>query len=612
MKALEMIHPQRRRRGLLLLALLLLVIPALHPLLRPAVGVPSHLLWFAHILPVAVVAYEFGLRGAGAAVLVSILWVSGGEHLFGAGYGIAADEATVLALSTAVGLTNALVAGFALWVRAEQARRRDLAQLVAAALSASPEAVIVLDGTQRIQYANDAARRLFEARPGQLRGLSFDALLGEEAQAQVARLLEIQAADRAQVVARTTGGRPFAAELSASPVRDGQRMPIACLVTVRDQSERLRREQADRRTQSLSELGATIASIAHELNNPLSAVIAYADLLREWPGFTGQAAEDVHVITHEARRAAGIARQLLNVVRSGERPRETVDLRRLVERTLKSRAASFAAHGIRLSFASGAGQWPVFVVPGEIEQVVVNLLANAEQAMHGERGEGSLRVSLRRAGGHVELEIADDGPGIPPEHLPRLFEAFFTTKPVGVGTGLGLSIARRIARDHGGDLTVAATEGRGAAFTLRLPAASAAQLTIEPRPPVPRKGSAAPKRILVVDDEPALRQSVARILQRGGVEAIAVANAEDALRQLDTTAFDLVLCDVHLGDRSGIDVYQTAVRRDPGLQGRFVFMTGDVLSLELREFFASAHVRHLPKPFELTELFQEVERGAAA
>lgn len=612
MATLDLMHPPRRRRGMVAAALAILLVPVLHPLLRPTIGAPSHLLWFAHILPVALVAYDFGLRGAVVTTAASILWVAGGERLFGAGYGIGADEATILALSTAVGLTNGLVAGFALLVRAEQARRRDLAKLVTAALSASPEAVIVLDEELRIQYANEAARRLFDARPGQLVGSPFDRLLNEAAESQATRLLMADARAPVQMVARTTTGRPFPAELSASPVRDGRRAPIACLVTVRDQSERLRREQSDHRTQSLTELGATIASIAHELNNPLAAVAAYAELLGETRGVTGQIADDVQTIAHEARRAAGIARQLLNLVRRGERPRQTASLNQVVQRALKAKAASFAAHGIQVGFAPDAALPPVSVVPEEVEQVLVNLLTNAEQAMHAAHGRGHLRVATRSAGDAVEVAIADDGPGIAPEHLSRLFDAFFTTKAVGVGTGLGLSIARRIARDHGGDLLAASTPGSGATFTLRLPTAAASVGPPAPtRATSPRVLGGSGKRVLIVDDEPAVRQSVKRILQRQGVDALAVADPDAALQQLASGTFDLVLCDVHLGDRSGVELYQTAVRQQPDLRGRFVFMTGDVLSLDLREFFAATGSPHLAKPFELVELLERVEQVAA-
>jgi len=285
---------------------------------------------------------------------------------------------------------------------------------------------------------------------------------------------------------------------------------------------------------------------------------------------------------------------------------ETVDLNALVERTLKGRASNFAAHGIHVHFSAAAGLAPVSVVPGEIEQVLVNLLVNAEQAMHGARGRGELHIVTRSAGQHVEVQVADDGPGIKPEHLPRLFETFFTTKPVGVGSGLGLSIARRIACDHGGDLVAESELGKGATFRLCLPAAGPALMSQEPPPPA---GSGSPGRvqtILIVEDEPALLQSVERLLRRRGFEVAAVADVGSALEQLERRMFDVVLCDIHLGDQSGIQLYHAAAHRRPDLRTRFVFVTGDVLRLEVRDFLDSTGARRLTKPFELTELLHEI------
>jgi two-component system NtrC family sensor kinase len=594
------------------LAGLIAALPALHPLLRPVVGVPSHLLWFAHTLPVAILAYTFGVRAAVLGTLASVVWVAAGERLFGAGYGIGADQATVLALSTAVGLTDALVGGFALAVRQEQARRRSQAQVVTTALSSFPEAMLLLDAHETIQYANDAARRLFGTEPGELAGSPFRRLLAPGGGAEPVAA----SADRRQavpVIACTRDGRPFAAEVAVSPVHDGAGQPIAYLVTVRDQSDRVRSEQARRRAETLSELGATIASIAHELNNPLASVVAYAELLQEArPGLSEQAGSDLRTIAHEARRAAGIARQLLNLVRRGEQPRQSVDLNQLVERTLRARAASFAAHGIQVTFQPQASLPPVSVAPGEIEQVLVNLLANAEQAMHQARGWGRLEVVTRAAEQGVEVVVKDDGPGIEPEHLPQIFESFFTTKPVGVGTGLGLAIARRIARDHGGELSAASELGRGATFTLRLPV-GASQPAPAPRPAeLARRPESnepgTPLRLLVVEDEPALRQSVSRLLQAQGWWVAGVEDAEAALGRLESEAFDVVLCDIHLGGRSGLELYDTAVRRRPELASRFLFVTGDVLSHEVREFLKRTGARQLSKPFEVAELVDAVRQ----
>lgn len=417
----------------------------------------------------------------------------------------------------------------------------------------------------------------------------------------------------AQVVAITRGGRPFAAELSVSQVRGASNDPVAYLVTVRDQSERLLREQEQRRTRTLVELGAVVAGIAHELNNPLAAVLSYADLVKEEPGLTPDVAEEVEVINREAHRAAAIARQLLGLVRHGERPREVMNGNALVEQSLRARAASFAAHGIQVVTDLAKDLPPISAVPGEVEQVVANLLANAEYAMHAAHREGRLTVSTRWSGRFVEIAVADDGPGIAPEHAARLFEAFFTTKPVGSGTGLGLSIARRIARDHGGDLLVTSAPGAGATFTLCLPVASvtttsarSGELSAAPAAPAAAGGG---MRILVVDDEASIRRGVERLLARRGHHVTAVADAREADAALAEGGVDLVLCDVHLDGASGLDIYRAAVARRPALADRFVFMSGDVMSRELRESLAASGSRYLLKPFETAELLGEVERA---
>jgi len=607
---LDQVEPTERRPAMLAATAMLFLVPALHPLLRPVVGVPSHLLWFTHVLPIALVSYAFGLRGAAAAVMLSVLIVVTGERLFGAGYGHGADEATVLALSVAVSMSGALIAWFALAVRTEQGQRRDLRRRFGAALDASPEAVLLLDADRRIQYANAAARRAFGTVPGELAGVAFEELLDEGSVRDPSPLAEGADGRPVQVVIRARAARPFAAELSVSLVRDESDQTASYLVTVRDQSEKLVAEQALRRTQTLSELGAVVAGIAHELNNPLTGVLSYAEVVREEPGLPASVREDVDVIHHEAQRAAGIARQLLGLVRRGERPREIVDVNRLVQQALRARAASFAAHGIQAS-TSLAGEPPrIHAAAGEIEQVLANLLANAEHAMHTANGRGHLTATIRVSGGFVEISVADDGPGIAPENLPRLFEAFFTTKPVGSGTGLGLSIARRIARDHGGDLVASSAPGQGATFSLCLPVATAAATTSAPpeAPAAPTTPGGA-ERLLIIDDEPSIRRAFQRLLTQRGYSVTAAADVGEAERALADGEFDLVFSDLHLGEANGLELYSAVVGRRPSLAGRFVFMSGDIMSPELRDVVAQTGARYLLKPFDIADLVREIERS---
>jgi two-component system NtrC family sensor kinase len=610
----DRLHLPAQRVAVLLAAVAVLAIPALHPLLRPTVGVPSHLLWFVHVLPVALLAYIHGRPGAAAGAVISTLWVATGESLFGAGYGHPADHATVLALSTAVGFTNLLAAGFALWVRAEESRHRDATYQLRAGLDASADAVLMLDAERHVRYANASARALLCTRPGELAGTVFESLLIGAESGGGSPVLRAAEGKPAEVVARAAGGHPLAAELSVAPVRDDAGHPAAYLVTVRDQSERLRREQATRRTQALTELGTVIASIAHDLTNPLAAVTSFADVVSETPGLPGDAREGIDIMTREARRAAGIARQLLGLVRNGGRPREVMNLHELVEQALKARGRSFAAHGIEVLASNGVPASTVMGVRGEIEQVLSNLLANAEQAMYEAHGRGRLTVALHNGDAMVDVAVADDGPGISRENLARLFEPFFTTKPVGSGTGLGLSIARRIARDHGGDLLVESAPGKGATFTLRLPLATEPLAAEAPNPAAePKRQSSAPSaRILVLDDEPSIRRAVEKLLGRKGHVVATAADGPSATQALEKTDFDLVFCDVHLGETDGVELYRAVIARRPEYRGRFVFMTGDVMSAELREFCAKTGCAHLAKPFETEELLEAVAHARTA
>jgi PAS domain S-box-containing protein len=590
---------------------ILFALPALHPMLRPTVGVPSHLLWFAHVLPIALISYVFGFRGALVAVTLSTLGVAAGERLFGAGYGHGADDTTIVALSVAVGLSGALIAAFALAVRAEQAQRRDLRRQFGAALDASPEAVVLLDADRRIQYANAAARRAFGVQLGELAGTGFERLIATGPADERSPLFDATDGRPVAVVARTAAGRPFAAELSVSAARDASGLATSYLVALRDQSEKLVAEQAQRRTQTLSELGAVVAGIAHELNNPLTGLLSYAEVVREEPDLPASVREDVDVLYHEAQRAAGIARQLLRLVRLGEGTREIVEVNSLVQQALRPRAASFAAHGIHVRCSLADVLLRISAAAGEIEQVLANLLGNAEHAMHRAHAGGQLTASTRLSDGFVEITVSDDGPGIPLEHMPRLFDAFFTTKPVGSGTGLGLSIARRIARDHGGDLVATSTPGQGAAFTLRLPEARTTFVTTKGADAavVPSTGGA--MRLLIIDDEPSIRHAFERLLTRRGYRVATAATLGDAEAALALGTFDLVFCDLHLGGASGLDFYRAVVSRMPALAKRFIFMSGDVMSQELRDVVAQTGARYLLKPLDSSALVQEIEQNRA-
>jgi len=242
---------------------------------------------------------------------------------------------------------------------------------------------------------------------------------------------------------------------------------------------------------------------------------------------------------------------------------------------------------------------------GEINQVVLNLIVNAAHAIgdvvKGTSGKGRIKVSTRVLDDQVEIAIADTGKGIPVEVRSRIFDPLFTTKPVGLGLGLGLSICHGIVSAHGGSITVDSTPGRGSTFRVVLPAPPAArQAATTPTPAAeePRPAPLRRRRVLVIDDEPTLGSMIRRVLDKDCHVELAI-DGREGLERLETSApYDVVLCDLMMPDMTGMDLFAEIAKRRPGLERRFVFMTGGAFTPRASEFLAQVKNRRLEKPFE--------------
>ncbi|MFQ5704384.1 MAG: ATP-binding protein [Gemmatimonadales bacterium] len=596
--------------SVVLLAGVLFVLPGIHPLLRAFVGEPSHLLWFVHVLPVALAAFAWGITGALAVIPASVLLVMGGELVFGAGYGSGADVDTVVALGLSVGLTEILVAAFAIRVRSAERLGADLRSLAITALGSSTVAMFIVEQDGRIRYSNSAANDLFSGGVGNLVGKDISSVVGDELMSTDVCC----SAGTRQVVARATTGRLFPAEFHMSPIRTDGEEPSAWLLSVHDRTDELKKEEGDRRARALSELGSVAAGIAHELNNPLTSVATYGELLSDFASSLDlEVAELVDAMVHESRRASQIGRQLLKRVRKEGKDREPFDVNAVVREALASRRRQFVAHGVRVEASLSHEVLPVVGDAGEIEQIIVNLFANAEFAMYDANGGGVLRVTTALRENLVELCIEDNGPGIPPEILPNVLEPFVSTKG-DQGTGLGLAIARRIARSHGGELEAGNVPTGGATFRLTLPTQASLKLSAPAgeRPDASLWPAGRRVRVLIVDDERGIRHSVGRLLTRRGLEVETVDNVPAALEKIDSgPLFDAIFCDFHLAGATGISLYNELCKRDPLLAKRFVLMTGDILGADASRFLEETGCPYLAKPFEANELVALAHRLAA-
>ncbi len=272
--------------------------------------------------------------------------------------------------------------------------------------------------------------------------------------------------------------------------------------------------------------------------------------------------------------------------------------------TLALRAYEQRAANVVIVQALAAGLPPIFADPHQIQQILLNLIINAEQAMLAAHGRGTLILRSwhdpeRDA---VILEVNDDGPGMPDEVQAKVFDPFFTTKAVGKGTGLGLTVAYAIANEHGGRLRVESGHGRGASFFLELPVGGTTVRPPEPArpgvlPPVP-----AGSRALVIEDERALGDAVAASLADEGFAVDRAENGEEGLARLAERRYDVVICDLKMPKVDGAALFAEVSARMPDVKNRLVFVTGDVAGTETGRFLEDSGCRWIAKPFRLRDL----------
>ena len=410
--------------------------------------------------------------------------------------------------------------------------------------------------------------------------------------------------------------------------RDGREVPVSVVAVahraadgtveflsaiVRDLTERKRIDAELRRqrealyqTEKLATMGTVLAGVAHELNNPLTAVTGYAGLLRQELAGTPSATR-AEAIAHAADRCASIVRNFLALARRHPPERQLVRLNDIARDAAELLAYHLRVDRIEVVLDLMEGLPVLWADPHQLHQVVVNLITNARDELRKspEPRLLTLRTRADAARGRVSLDVEDTGPGIAVEIRDRIFEPFFTTKPVGQGTGLGLSLCHGIVESHGGSVSLVSDPGRGAIFRVELP-------VVAPPATPGKRGAEAPaavksKRILVVDDERLVLQLLGEMLGADHHTVDTVADGTQALEQLRRASYDLILSDVRMPYLDGPGLYRALEKRRPELCRRFVLMTGDVLSAEIQTFLEQTGVPGLSKPFDRSEVRRVIQ-----
>jgi len=388
--------------------------------------------------------------------------------------------------------------------------------------------------------------------------------------------------------------------------------------------------------EKLSTLGEIIAEVAHEISTPLTIILGYTQLLQG--GTTkGELAENLQVVERAARRCQGIVENLLTFSRKHEPQRDCADINQVIREAVGLREYQLHVTNVEVGLDLQPDLPLTMADPHQLQQVFLNIINNAEQAMVRAHGGGTLRVRSRvvqspgridcavqargeespgPGPGTLRIEFSDDGPGIPPDIMDRIFDPFFSTKPEGQGTGLGLSICYGIVEEHGGRIWAESQVGEGATFIVELPLVAPTNEDGEPQMNHPLSTTAHPlsARVLVVDDESWLVSLLQAALHGSGLSVDVAYDGQQALDKINDADYDVILCDIKMPGLTGPELYAHLREVSPGCTEQFVFITGDIAAEDTRAFLAEAERPWLSKPFSLDQVEQTMRmvlRGGA-
>ncbi len=356
-------------------------------------------------------------------------------------------------------------------------------------------------------------------------------------------------------------------------------------------------------SEKLSGIGEFIAGVAHELNNPLASVMGFAELLSNAPNADPKQKRHLDMIHKCAQRCQKIVQALLSFARRRTPERKVVCVNGLIEAAAEILAYQLRTSNVQMDLQLNPHLPQAMVDPHQIQQVCVNLINNARQAIEEHQPQGWIKIVTETRGHFVRIVVQDSGPGITPENLSKIFDPFFTTKEVGKGTGLGLSMCYGIIKNHGGTITPSSKPGEGAVFAIELPisheATAVPEAGITANTDIIHAREGVGKRVLVIDDEEPILQMVREALTLRGYEVDVAGDGETGLRHLNRQRYDVTLCDWKMPGLTGRDVYERVRAQNPAQAERFIFITGDVVNDRTGKFFEEHDRVCLPKPFSL-------------
>ena len=490
---------------------------------------------------------------------------------------------------------------------ASEGERRLYAQL----FNAVPLPALIVTADGQILEANPAGGELLRvADTRALRGRSLADWTPPAQRAALAGVLRdaVTKRQRARLSVEAAGESPGEIEAVIENL-EGPAGPAKLLLLAVDVSREVLLQRKLLQADRLSQLGALVSGVAHELNNPLAAIAAFAEVLK-LDAATADQRESADVIHAEAMRAGRVVQTLLDFARQRPRVHQAVDLKDVADRVIALHKSALRKARVQAIVMIDDSTPTVIGDAQELQQVLLNAVVNAEQAIAATGRPGKVFITGRRTEDHVVLLVEDTGPGIPPEILDRVFEPFFTTKGE-AGTGLGLAISYGLVKAGGGRMYLHNMEGGGARLGIELPVDPA-------HAPPPSAGgfrrAVRPLSVLVVDDEESVRRGLSLMAERLGHRVASAPNFAEAILRLKAAdaRFDALLLDVHLDEaNSGFELFDRLRQEGRGRERRVIFTTGDSMSAKTRDLLQQAERPLLKKPFNLEELREVLDRVAA-
>lgn len=483
-----------------------------------------------------------------------------------------------------------------------------------------PDLILVLDTNAHYTFVSPRSKEILGYEPQEIAAMDFGQCAHPEEMPAVRALYDdivagTQMFASLEVRVRHKQGDWRRILFNFSPISDEQGNIEGVVLSGRDVTDLKRLEEQLIQAEKLAAMGQMLAGVAHELNNPLTAILGVTELLRERAAPDEASKRQLELTHRQARRAARIVQNLLEFSRPASPQKKSLDVNNLIERTLQLHEHSLRRNNVEVEFHPQGTLPGVIGDANQLIQVFLNLVTNAEQAIREVRETGRLQIRLGRSGNRLSIAFQDDGVGIRPEALPRIFDPFYTTKRPGGGTGLGLSICMSIIREHGGTIEAESLPAGGSAFTVFLPAAP---VDVPEAPSGPSQaspvslGDARPsvellkdRHLLVLDDEESLRMLLQEGLSAQGLRVDCAGTLEEALTHLQHSTYDVLLCDLHLssggffmdGREAASRILESAGAHKPLV----IYMTGDLME-PAQGIPARGEPGFLQKPFRIADV----------